>query len=398
MSPKPKVLIVGAGIAGLTLGMLLEKAEIPYDIFERVAEVKPLGELDKRSAIFLGDNIVPIFKQCGIYDEFISLAKQGYFIQFYNESREIELILDFTAREKMGGAKGCIIARPKLCDLLHRQIPQERFHMSKMVVSIQQDEVGVSITCSDGAKYSGDILVGADGAYSGVRKCLYDQLKQDGKLPSHDDTPLPYSCVCIVGQTEPLDPSAFPQVADEECQFSTVLGDNKPYSWSTLTTKQNTICWLVVRYLQDYTSKQHDSNYNNSEWGPQAAEAMCSEVRDFPIPGGSSGKLVLGDIIDKTPKEYLAKIVLEEKVFDTWYGGRTVLIGDACHKLNPSGGAGAQNAIFDAIALANWINAVPSALIKDLNNIFKEYVEERLPVAKEAFKSSQMFKSLSSKV
>jgi len=39
----PKVLIVGAGIGGLLLGALLEKAKIPYEIFERTSCVKPLG-------------------------------------------------------------------------------------------------------------------------------------------------------------------------------------------------------------------------------------------------------------------------------------------------------------------------------------------------------------------
>jgi len=40
---RPKVLIVGAGIAGLTLAMLLTKAGIPYDIYERAEKVKNLG-------------------------------------------------------------------------------------------------------------------------------------------------------------------------------------------------------------------------------------------------------------------------------------------------------------------------------------------------------------------
>lgn len=41
---RPKVLIVGAGLAGLTLGMLLHKASIPFEIYERAAVVKPLGK------------------------------------------------------------------------------------------------------------------------------------------------------------------------------------------------------------------------------------------------------------------------------------------------------------------------------------------------------------------
>jgi cation diffusion facilitator CzcD-associated flavoprotein CzcO len=41
---KPNVLIVGAGIGGLLLGALLEKAQVPYTIFERTSSVKPLGK------------------------------------------------------------------------------------------------------------------------------------------------------------------------------------------------------------------------------------------------------------------------------------------------------------------------------------------------------------------
>lgn len=40
---KPRVLIVGAGIGGLLLGNLLQKGGIPYEMFEKSTEVKPLG-------------------------------------------------------------------------------------------------------------------------------------------------------------------------------------------------------------------------------------------------------------------------------------------------------------------------------------------------------------------
>lgn len=43
-SKRPKVLIVGGGLGGLTLGILLHKAGIPFEIYERVTEVKPFGK------------------------------------------------------------------------------------------------------------------------------------------------------------------------------------------------------------------------------------------------------------------------------------------------------------------------------------------------------------------
>ena len=39
----PNVMIVGAGLAGLLLAILLDKAGIPYEIYERAPSVKPLG-------------------------------------------------------------------------------------------------------------------------------------------------------------------------------------------------------------------------------------------------------------------------------------------------------------------------------------------------------------------
>lgn len=62
--------------------------------------------------------------------------------------------------------------------------------------------------------------------------------------------------------------------------------------------------------------------------------------------------------------------------------------------MNPAGGAGAQTAIQDAVALANWISTLQSPTQADLETIFKEYRAERYPIAKAAFSTSQMFKNI----
>jgi len=67
-------------------------------------------------------------------------------------------------------------------------------------------------------------------------------------------------------------------------------------------------------------------------------------------------------------------------------------------QLSPTGGAGAQSAVQDALCLANWINVLPSNLIEDTEKIFKEYQSERYAVVMDAYRSSQLFAANGEKV
>ncbi|KAF9333637.1 hypothetical protein BGZ91_011178, partial [Linnemannia elongata] len=242
--------------------------------------------------------------------------------------------------------------------LLLKQIPSNKIHFGKRILTVTEDKDDdkVHIQAADGTTYQGDILVGADGAYSAVRQRLYERLKAKSALPKADQEELPFSCTCLVGQTEPLDVEQFPELKDPLAPYWVSLGEDKPYT--------------------------------NSEWGPFAAQSMCDETRDFPIPIGTDKK-TLGDLYDRTPKDLISKVMLEEKIFMTWFSGRTVLLGDACHKLHPAGGQGAMTAMHDAMALANLIYALPSNSNKDIHQLFTDYQAERLPFVTEAFNSSR---------
>ncbi|KAF9184637.1 hypothetical protein BGZ51_003221 [Haplosporangium sp. Z 767] len=374
---RPKVLIVGAGLGGTTLAILLEKAGVPYDVYERAAEVKTLG-----AAHFLGPNMAPLFRQIGIYEEFVSKAKPCNSIDVFDEDRKLSFIMDFSEVAAMGGSEGYIIPRSVLYDILLNQVPKDRIHRGKRVLSIMQNEDGVMLRFADGTTAGGDILVGADGAYSAVRQSLYKQLQKSGKLADE----LVYSSVNLVGQTLPLDPVKYPELNEPVCHFNRVLGYDRPYAWATWTTKDNVMCWSVSQYLDNATSRTHDT-FMNTDWGPEKAEAMTNLVREFPIPGGD-GTLTLGGLIDNTPKAQISKVALEEKVFETWYHGRTI---------NPAGGQGALLAMHDAIALANWINVLSSTSIEDAEEIFREFKEERYPAANAAYAMGAMMAQISAK-
>ncbi|KAG0312636.1 hypothetical protein BGZ97_010996, partial [Linnemannia gamsii] len=346
------------------------------------------------SAMYFNCTTANFFRQCGIYDEFVALGKLVSSIQMCNEDRKVEFSLDFAGHEKQFGANGYIVPRPQLYDLLRRQIPKERIHLGKKVLTTDQGGNGVLVRFSDGTEAEGDILVGADGAYSAVRQGLYAKLKKAKKLPASDALPLPFSTVCLVAQTRPLSVEEFPDLALEECQFRNTIGTDKMYAWATLTTKQNTICWGATLFLDEETSKENDA-FRNSEWGQEAAQAMCEEVKDFPIITGQGKTFTLQDMMDRTPKELISKVMLEEKVFKTWYDRRTVLIGDACHKFNPQGGVGATNAMHDAIVLANLINGLPfHPVVEEIEAAFKAYKKERFQWVHEAFESSKVHRTM----
>ncbi|KAK3817838.1 MAG: hypothetical protein J3R72DRAFT_460627 [Linnemannia gamsii] len=385
----PNVLIVGAGLGGLLLGALLERASIPYTIFERTSVVKPLG-----SGILIGPNILSLFDQLGIMDEFVALGKNTIQGVISKDNVGPVLTISHILQKELSGYYSYNIARPVLYELLLKQVPTHKVLFNKRVLKVTEEDNKVKIQTADNSEYEGDILVGADGAYSAVRQRIYEALDKEGKLPKSDQEELPFSCTCLVGQTNQIDMNLFPEFKGEEVPFYNTMSADKPFTWVIGVTAQETVTWMMMHHLDGNSSKAAEEHrfrgLENSEWGPLAAEAMCDETRNFPLPIGTK-KMTMGDMYDLTPKEQISKVMLEEKVFNTWYSGRTVLLGDACHKLNPAGAHGAVTSMHDAIALANLIYALPSSpTTAEIEQAFFEYQAERFPHVMNSFKSSQM--------
>lgn len=123
-----------------------------------------------------------------------------------------------------GGYTSQLFARPLLYDLLLRQVPAEKIFMSKKVLKVVEEDDKVYIHCSDNSSYMGDILVGADGAYSAVRQNIYKDMSDQGLLPKADGEDLIVGYTCMVGVTNPLDPEKYPQLKDDHCHFESVIG------------------------------------------------------------------------------------------------------------------------------------------------------------------------------
>ncbi|KAG0220125.1 hypothetical protein BGX33_008482 [Mortierella sp. NVP41] len=341
--PYPRVIIVGGGLGGLMLGILLDKMGVPYHIFERAPKVKPLGAL-----MSLNGNILALFDQLGLLDEVMKISLVSLSSSLYTEKMEKITEIDVTNHYDFTGYRFIMFPRPDLYTLLYNKIPNDRISMGKKVHSIRRQSSGVQIVCSDNSCYEGDIIVGADGAYSAVRHNMFREMVDKGiPIPTGDtkDFAMPYLCM-----------------------------------WTVITIPGNRFCWSVMAQITNQAEAK-EQRFRNSEWGPEASEGLIEIVREFPITFG--GKL--GDIIEATPKDAISKVMLEEKLFETWYHGSIVLIGD-----------GAMNAMQDAAILANCIYDLEDLRPESITNAFRDYKEQRYAQAKKQIVNSKINARISS--
>ncbi|KAF9352104.1 hypothetical protein BGX26_010015 [Mortierella sp. AD094] len=378
----PTVMIVGAGLGGLLLGTLLERISIPYHIFERATVVRPLG-----AVMTLGANILPVFEQLGLLGEIEKMSLPCPSIEIYGAERERLGNINLSGHKAVAGYENYMFARPRLYQLLMSQVPPSKISLGKKVLRIEEKEGNVIIHCSDGSSYVGDLLVGADGAYSGVRQSLYKRLSDKGLLPKEDQENLTVGYVSMVGVTEALDPEKFPILKDDFCNFYKVLGKGSK-GCSIVSIPNGQIGWLLTVQLDEEEARAQQ--FRNSEWGPESNEAMLKDFEDMPCPFGGT----LAEIFALTPKHLISKVFLEEKMFTTWYHGRTVLLGDACHKMLPGAGQGAVNAMQDAVVLANSIYNMVDTSEKNITNAFKDYHSQRYERSHEQIKRSGAMSSL----
>ncbi|KAF9926176.1 hypothetical protein FBU30_004177 [Linnemannia zychae] len=375
----PKVMIVGAGLGGLVLGILLEKMGIEYDIFERSTILRPYG-----AGMSVGANIMPLLEQLDILPELKKVSLPATTMDIYSENMTLIGAMLGTEHEAEVGYGNILFSRPDFHKLLLSKIPEHRIHYGKKVISIEQTETHALIRCADGQTHEGDILIGADGAYSAVRSSIYEELKKENKLPSNDIQEMNVGYTCIVGTTTPLDTDKYPCLKDETSHFAVCIADDKPHSWTIITVPGQRIAWGFVIQLSPEEKK---AAVANAEWKPESLDATLSKIIHHAVPYGGT----ISDLVDATPKELISKVYLEDKLFETWTHGRVALIGDACHKMLPSAGQGATNAMEDAVIVANCIYEMGSSFSKtDIEAALADYREQRFEHAKQQVENSNM--------
>ncbi|KAF9170401.1 hypothetical protein BGX21_005283, partial [Mortierella sp. AD011] len=372
-----KILIVGAGLSGLLFATLCQRMGIQYDIFERSDGSRRSG-----GVMSINSGILPALEQLGIYEKLVEKSYPVFCSNVIDEAIGRKFEIRVKGYKQRTGYNNCIFSRPDLYDVLLSLVPPERIHYNKRVIQISEYIAGVSIRCSDKQEHHGTLLVGADGGYSHVRQCLYEDLSAKGLLPPEDSTGFKNPYTTLFGTTDPLPVEDFKDIGEGYSTFTLSIG-KEPYCWTTFTVPGNRICWTVHKQVleEEYQSMV----FRKSNWGPEAVDDMVNEVKHLATGYGAT----IGTLVSYTSKESMARVWAEDKVFNTWHHGRIVLIGDAVHKLLPTAGLGAVNAMQDAVVLANCLYDLKSLSREQFDIAFQKYQELRMPHVMEQYEASR---------
>ncbi len=305
--PDMRVLIVGGGIAGLTLCGLLQQRGFHPTLVERAPQFGDVGYV-----IVVWPSGSRILKGLGLYER---LQEQGCAFTSYNISNYRGKVINSYTIDSVVEKYGPIISiyRPDLVDILRAAVSEDSIRMDTMVVSLADTDDGVETVFSDGSTGIYDLVIGCDGIRSKIRKDVFG------------DVPLRYSGMSGWGFW----------VNPDLCSHEGIIeywGKGRFLGM-----------WPTRGRLAVFTSVRRKSGVGDS-----VDTRIESIRRNFAEFGGVVPEILRGldDPRDIYYDEY------NDLRMDRWSRGRVVLVGDSVHAILPNAGAGVSMAMESAAVLA----------------------------------------------
>jgi 2-polyprenyl-6-methoxyphenol hydroxylase-like FAD-dependent oxidoreductase len=151
-----RAIVIGGSLAGLFTGTLLRSIGWQVDIYERSPHT-----LDSRGGgIVLQPDVIEAFQRAGIpQDNLGVVAQERYYLQRNGTIQRMPMRQTFTSWNL-------------LYTSMRRHFPDEHYHQGKCLSEIEQIGNQVTAIFADGTRETGDLLVGADGPNSTLRRLL----------------------------------------------------------------------------------------------------------------------------------------------------------------------------------------------------------------------------------
>jgi salicylate hydroxylase len=328
-----KVLIAGAGIGGLTAARCLRKAGHAVEVFEQAPELGEIG-----AGIQLSANGMHVLNDLGLGAAIAELAVQpaAYVFRLHDSGEEIGRFALADEHRRRNGAPYSQLHRADLHDLLAAKLRELDgvVHLRSLVTGYAERADEVRVQLSNGTTFGGDLLIGADGVKSAVRKQLAG--------PDH----AVYTGDAAWRLTLPTD------------ELPDGFMDQVMAVW--MGPGRHVVCYyLRGGSLLNFVGLVETDEVSEESW--TAKFPWENLKRDF-----AGWHPDIQTIIDKADRHNCFRWSLYYRPpIDNWSGERVTMLGDAVHATLPYLAQGAAMAIEDAAVLTRALAlraTVPDAL------------------------------------
>jgi 2-polyprenyl-6-methoxyphenol hydroxylase-like FAD-dependent oxidoreductase len=338
------VIIIGAGIGGLTLALTLHRAGIASRIYEAAPEIRPIG---------VGINVLPHatkeLSELGLEPTLAKVAVETKEATFFNRFGQL-IYAEPLGRYAGYGHPQFSIHRGDLQMVLleaaRERIGADRILTGWKCVAVEQGAEGVTVHFRDASdaplpSQRGSCAIACDGIHSALRKQFFP-----------DEGPPRYSGVNMWRGTTRWKP--FLSGANMVRAGWLATGKMVIYPIRNAIDAEG-------RQLVNWVAEIETPNHRQRDWNrPGELDDVLPPFADWHF-----------DWLDVPAFLNAADMVLEFPMVDQdplprWSHGRATLLGDAAHPMVPRGSNGAGQAILDARALADCLGSIadPVAALK----------------------------------
>lgn len=335
-----RILIVGGGIGGMSAAISLRRQGMNVDLIDLDPQWRVYG-----AGISITGPTLRAFKGVGILDEVMQQAYTGEGIQVCDvNGKPIHIVpTPLIGADGVPGSGG--IMRPLLHSILSRRTRElgTQVRLGMTVDRLMSDDHGVDVVFSDGSAQRYDVVVGADGVFSRVRRLLFPNApgpEYTGQRVWRITVPRPESVVrrmfflggSLKAGLTPVSRDAMYMFLLEPAPKSDIIPDAQLPS-------------ELSRLMQGYGGVLRDIRENLNA----SSQIVLRPLEGFLLPR-------------------------------PWEKGRVILIGDAAHPTTPQLASGAGMAVEDALVLAQELAQQPSVELAFAGFMSRRYERCRLVV------------------